>query len=359
MPITYGFLFLLIMIPQVWMYRYIIMPGLGGSVLYNDKDHLVWPAGIVGTDFSPSNLGVKPGHVPDVFSSLRSIGDIDCIKIDTRMTYFFTKNIYYSTMIDHLRKRGHHVMAFPYDFRHVVHKDYYTQLYHEYKTFIEADYQQYHEPLIMIAHSAGGLLLHHFLTSFCDKQWVKKHISKAYYISVPFGGCPDALFFLMDAMAPSTHHLNIFKILTFIPNFHLCGGLHLCLPITNGPLLRKNGRWMYRNHVRDLLRCDPYALAMYDSANEICKTRKKNTGIPEVIVYGTGLNTTIFHDYDNNAILKGDGDCMVTTESLLYPQKYWKVQPSYVELRGKEHSNINNFYPMLEMMSQNKSCLVV
>lgn len=339
-------------------YRYVIVPGLGGSVLYNQKSQKIWPAGLTGGDLHADDLGMDPFLVPNVKSSLRNIGDLEGIRIDTHTTYFFTKNIYYATMIDYLQKRNHDVMAFPYDFRYILHKHYHLELYAEYKKFVEKEFRRTGEKVIFIAHSAGGLVIHHFMNSFVSEDWLHKHVAKVYYVSVPFGGCPDSLYFLIDMMKRSAQNLNIFKVFSFIPNFHLCGGFYLCLPMTNDPLLRKNGKWYYKSHVSRLLCHDPHTLATYQAAREFCSVRKKSTSVvPQVVVHGTGMNTTIFYDYDTHTTFRADGDSMVSTESLLFPKKHWKHQPLFVELKGKEHSRINNYHPLLQMISEKESVL--
>lgn len=344
--------------PTAMAYRYIIVPGLGGSVLYNQKSQKVWPAGWADGDLHTGDLGMDPLIVPDFGSTIGKIGDLDSIRIDTHATYFFTKNIYYATMIEYLQKHNHDVMAFPYDFRHILHKEYHLGLYDAYKTFIEEEYKKTGEKVILVAHSAGGLVAHHFMHTFVDDNWLRKHIAKVYYVSVPFGGCPDSLYFLMHMIKHSTPQLSIFRIFSYVPNFHLCGGFYLCLPLTNDPLLRKNGRWMYKSHIPDLLSHDPHALRAYHASREFAKVRKHSTlVVPQVVIHGSGMNTTVFHDYDTHTTFRSDGDSMVSTDSLLYPLKYWKNQPLFVELRGKEHSRINNYHPLLHMISEKESVL--
>lgn len=350
-------------IKLVMPYHFIIVPGLGGSVLYNTRQRQIWPIRLQDIGLNYKHLAIDPLHTPHIYDTLLTIGDLDCIKIDSQYTYLLTKNTYYSTMTDFLVKHKHRVSSLPYDFRYILKLEYQYQLYNEYKLYIENVFNSSKEKMIMIAHSAGGLILHHFLTSFVDDVWIKKHITKVYYVSVPFGGCYDSLYFLLDLMRTSSSNLfqdiNIFKLLSNIPNFKLCNGLYMCLPVTTDPILRYNGKWIYSHNLHTLFSHNKQVLNIYNLAIDFTKYRNCTIDIPQVVIYGTGHNTTLFKDYDNHILLKGDGDNTVSTDSLTFTKILWKTQPYYVEIKNKEHSRINSYYPVLQMISENKTSLDV
>jgi hypothetical protein len=49
---------------------------------------------------------------------------------------------------------------------------------------------------------------------------------------------------------------------------------------------------------------------------------------------------------------KEDGDGLIPTSSLLALKDYWK-HTKYTEIKGQEHSGVNNYNPLLEMISKN------
>lgn len=341
-------------------YRFIIVPGLGGSILYNQKSQKIWPPDI---GFHPTDLSVQNYYHRHDLSSTGEIGSTDSIRIDNRAVYFLTKNTYYTKMIDFIsRRKDNRVHAFPYDFRFIQYPEYHEKLFMEYKKFIEKQFDN--EKFTLVAHSMGGLLVHHFLHFHVDKKWIAKYISKVYYINTPFGGCPMALFFLMDSIDKQIKNQNkdqllfnnyILWMMLSINNIHLFGGLYMCLPITKDPLARLHRNWVYNKDIQNLLN-DDWCSHTYRLTRPFFRKRDSSPDVPQVVVYSTGKNTTVFMDYDNDHVITGDGDGLVPVESLLYPQK-WKKQPIFVNIPDQEHSNINNYPPLLEMISENRDTL--
>lgn len=341
-------------------YRFIIVPGLGGSILYNQKSQKIWPPEI---GFQPTDLSIQNYYHRHDLSTTGEIGNAESIRIDNRAVYMLTKNTYYSKMIDTLSSnKKNTVNAFPYDFRFIQYQEYHEQLFHAYKRFIEKEYDN--EKFILVAHSMGGILMHHFLQFYVDKRWVSKYISKIYYINTPFGGCPTALFFLLDSMNKQLKSQNkdqllfnhhILWMMLSIQNIFLFGGLYVCLPITKDPLLRLHQNWVYSKDIQNLLIND-WSAHTYRLARPFFRRRDQSVDLHQVVVYSSGRNTTVFMDYDNDHVIMGDGDGLVPIESLLYPQK-WKKQPTFVHVYGQDHSSINNHPPVLDMISENRDIL--
>lgn len=342
-------------------YRFIIVPGLGGSILYNQKSQKIWPPEI---GFQPTDLSIQNYYHRHDLSTTGEIGNTESIRIDNRAVYMLTKNTYYSKMIDSLSSnKKNTVNAFPYDFRFIQYQEYHEQLFHEYKRFIEREYNN-NEKFILVAHSMGGILMHHFLQFHVDKRWVSKYISKIYYINTPFGGCPMALFFLLDSINKQLNSQNkdqllfnhhVLWLMLSIQNIYLFGGLYVCLPITKDPLLRLGQNWIYSKDIQNLL-MDDWCTHTYRLSRCFFRRRDQSIDIPQVVVYSSGKNTTVFMDYDNDNVITGDGDGLVPIESLLYPQK-WKKQPSFVHVPNQDHSSINNYPPVLDMISENRDTL--
>lgn len=341
-------------------YRFIIVPGLGGSILYNQKSQKIWPPDI---GFQPSDLSVQHYYHRHDLSSTGEIGDIDSIRIDNRAVYMLTKNTYYTKMIEVLSRHSS-VYAFPYDFRFIHYNEYYELLFTEYKKFIEKQYKDHNEKFVFVAHSMGGLLIHHFLQFHVDKRWLSKYVSKVYYINTPFGGCPSALFFLIDSINKQLNNQNkdqmlfnnhVFWLMLNIQNIHLFGGLYVCLPITKDPLARINNNWVYSKDIYSLL-TDDWCAHTHRLSRTFFKKRSNTFDIPQTVVYSTGKNTTVFMDYDSDFNIMGDGDGLVPVESLLYPQ-CWDKPPTFVHVHNQDHSSINSYKPILEMISENRDSL--
>ena len=344
-------------------YRFVIVPGLLGSVLYKDHKKQIWPPSL---RFDPMDLGVEHDfdHLPDFHRTVKNFGNVDSIRIDCQTLYFFTKTIYYSNLIDHLQDEGHEVFGMPYDFR-FVHLDYYNeQLYTEFKTFLEKEYEKNNrEKFILIGHSLGGLVTHRFLTSFAPLSWVHRYIDKVYYINTPFGGCPAALFTLLDNFFENKlmdgvpmNHVPLLSNVK-IKNFHKVGGLYVCLPTLDYPILKQNDRWINTRDLEDLFSMHPHTQFMYDKVlTHSFPLRQKSIPIPQVVVYGSGVMTGIAMDYDSHVLCKSSGDGLVPVESLTYPT-VWKHKPIFLEVPGQEHSKINSYAPMIEMLSSKRNHL--
>lgn len=346
-------------------YRFVIVPGLLGSVLYKDGKRQIWPPSF---RFDPMDLGMDHNfdHQPDFHRTIKNFGDVDSIRIDCQTLYFFTKTIYYSNMIDHLQERNHEVYGMPYDFR-FVHLDYYNQQLHtEFKRFIEKEFESNRkEKFVIVAHSLGGLVIHNFLTSFVDRVWIKRFIKKVYYINTPFGGCPSALFTLLDNLFDNKlldgESMNNNPILSNVKirNFHMIGGMYVCLPFLNYPILKQNNRWTMTSDLERMFSIHPHTGFMYNRVvNDVFPNRRRSVEIEQVVVYGSEVDTPVAIDYDNHVLCKTSGDGLVPIESLTLPT-VWKYKPHFVEVPGQEHSRINSFLPLMDMISDNSNELIL
>ena len=335
-------------------YRFCIVPGMGGSKIYNSKNKTIWPPSnplqIKELDLQFEN---KQLIIPDAYK----VGDIDKIKIDNTASYLLTKNVYYSGMIRYLQKDNHELFALPYDFRYSVYPKYYQSLYQQYLDFFNEEFTKSKEPFIVVCHSLGGLVFHHFLTTFVDKEWIKKHVHKIYFINVPFGGTPISFFTIMDN-APKNNLLGvsgtpiISHLTGRIKNLYLFGGFYQTWPLDSTSFY-KNKDWILPENMQDYLEKFPRVLENYQLFKKFhLPHRKTPLCIPTHVIYCTGKNTTTSLDVDNNINGKVDGDGLIPTSSLLALKDYWR-DTKYTEIKGQEHSGVNNYNPLLEMISKN------
>jgi len=342
---------------NVYGYHFIIIPGMGGSVLYNDQQKKIWPPDIT---MNLNELRFKFDHLNDpILPLINNVGNINDVKIDNSLTYLFTKSTYYSTLIDYLEKR-HFISAFPYDFRFMFFPKYYLQLYEEFNNFLETK-----DEIIFICHSMGGLLLHDFLHHYIKSKNIRK-IKKIYYVNVPFGGVPFSFYAIYNSLNPkkeiSVHSLVPTQIIPYltsrIKHLHHFGGLYLALPTHSNPIFRKDDQWYNIHSIEPLLSNDPICLSNYKTfMKNHLPYRSKSLPLDQVVVYSTNISTSIFLDHNTQTILSSLGDGLVPIDSLLYPMK-WKHQPIYVELSNQEHSKINNYMPLIKMFSQCDNYLI-
>jgi hypothetical protein len=334
-------------------YNYILIPGMGGSILYNEMKKKIWPPDIF-LNFDDFHFKYDK-NCEIIVPEIDNIGNLEDVKIDSKFTYFFTKNTYYSTLIHQLEKQNHNVYAFPYDFRFIFISKYYLSLFEEFNRFIS----KLEGDIVFICHSMGGLLLQDFINNYISPTNVRK-IKKIYYVNVPFGGVPFSLYAIYDSLYPnkeiSLNNLVSTQIIPYLTSkikyLHHYGGLYLCLPIFEDPVFRKENHWYNIHNLDLLLKNDPICQTNYEYFKKHhMKKRIQSIDLDQTIVYSTNLTTSVFLDYDSKTILTSYGDGLVPLKSLLYPRK-WKYQPSYIELYNQEHSKINNYLPLINTFSK-------
>jgi hypothetical protein len=349
---------ILLLLYQAKAYNYILVPGMGGSVLYNEVNKKIWPPDLL-MNFNDLHFKFDENYNP-ILPKIDNIGNLNDVRIDSKFTYLFTKNTYYSTLIYELEK-NHNVYAFPYDFRFILIKKYYQTLFDEFNKFIENK-----DDIIFICHSMGGLIIHDFLNNYIKSKYLKK-IKKIYYINVPFGGVPISFFAIYNSMIQnkevSFNTLVSSQLLPFLTNkikyLHHFGGLYLCLPIYQDPIFRKNDKWYNSNHLDELFINDPICMSNYVLfKNYHLHNRLKSINLDQTIIYSTNLTTSIFLDYDTKNILTSEGDGLVPIQSLLFPKK-WRYKPKFIEISNLEHSKINNYLPLIKMLSSSSDNLII
>lgn len=344
-------------------YKIMIVPGMGGSVLYNANHKKIWPPDIslnlneFNIHFDNNNEPIIPSNMNNIIK--RSMGDIKDINIDTITTYAFTKTTYYSTMIKYLQKEKHELFAFPYDFRYILFESYQTILFHEFKSFVEKKEDKF----IIICHSLGGLVLYHFLINYTTPEWYQKYISKIYFINVPFGGSPLSLYTIYDGLNKNMGDKRLtknYKILDFlhkkIKSLYLFSCFYMSLPTTDEIFFVKDDIRYNPKNIKHLFQQNSVAFKIYKLFNDLSK-RDIGIVLPINIIYCTGMNTTTFYDYDNKTTLYSDGDGIVPLDSMLLPQS-WHPIPNFIHIVNMEHSKVLGYLPLLRMISKNKNNLI-
>lgn len=337
----------------------LLFPGLGASRLIqriaNNTDNFypLWPPTITDFVFSrekwlntmtirfDENINVFIGD-PDI--STLEFGNKNAFNIHSQLfPSFITKNLY-TNIIDAFPN----MHPIPYDFRR-IHDNQYIEHWNNLLTeYIETQFKQ---PIIMVSHSSGGLLSHHFLCTKTD-EWKQKHVKKVVNIGVPFGGLlvplkeivmKTKLNWLFGKEMLSSVGALIINMPNIISNetadnesintilFPLCGS-------AVSPTLEVDGQEID----------DYYAFFHL----ETLKKFKKNSVIVPSFTQGHGVSTTVIYSSNkktpvsiiiDNQICKikyGLGDGTVPIESLLVPQKWKQQYVDFLPFNEFEHSTI-------------------
>jgi pimeloyl-ACP methyl ester carboxylesterase len=337
---------------SVYAYQVVIIPGMGGSVLRHG-DKKVWPPFPSVQPSRPLDLSCDEENGCKSLLPLRTLplGSLDGIRVDSAFTYMLTKNSFYYPLIQRLQKNNATVHALPYDFRLMNS----PQIGDGFKAFFESR----NEPVAVVCHSLGGLLFHDFLVTHTDAAWQKKHLSKIYFLNVPFGGCPDALYAILRSRLEAPVQVPFLNFRA--DSFHHFAGLYWCLPVSDAPVLRRqNGSspaW-YQGTDTDRLFAD---LSM-GVARSLCRNlsetvmarRRKPIHTRAFVVYGTRVNTTAFMDWDTKTCLFEDGDGVVPLHSLLRCREYYENnQTHYVRVVGMEHGRLTDCLPLFDFIGNN------
>ena len=318
--------------------RVVIVPGLGGSVLRDAvNNQTVWPPMPTMKEPRPLDVRWNPHHSRvESIENLQTLpmGELAGIRVDTPYTYMWTKNSFYSSLIQRLKLHNATVSALSYDFR-IMDEE---KIGRDFIKFFESQ----PGPSVVLCHSLGGLVFHHFLVSRTSPEWQKKYISRVYYINVPFGGCPEALF----AILRSAHWDGPlrFPLLSFrLDTLHWMVGLYWCLPLLQQgkPLLRRNSQWWTDKDLSDILKT-PYSFLYSSTVPRLEKNRFLPLHVPRFILYGSNISTPVFIDEPTKTKLVEEGDGIVPLDSLIPAQFYGMKDTYFIEVKGMAHERVSD-----------------
>ena len=152
----------------------LLFPGLGASRLIK-KDVDIWPPKL------PLFLFCHDKWINTMIedTELRTLdfGDKNSLDLHTNIPLIIKKNFY-----EDILSKNENVYPIPYDFRLIHKQDYLDIFYNKVKIYIET----FNEPIKLLTHSSGGLLVHYFLSQQ-NNEWKEKHIQQVIHINVPFG----------------------------------------------------------------------------------------------------------------------------------------------------------------------------
>jgi hypothetical protein len=341
--LLFGFFFI-----PIHMYSVVIVPGFGGSVLYDTQKKIrVWPP--YPSIRTSRALDIDCQDVCTSVSPLTTLplGDVDGIDVGTAISYLLTKNSFYKPLIRKIQTTTKaSVFALPYDFRLIFPgSDYFTQWCQDVKHFLET----HNERHILVCHSLGGLLIYRFLVTYTSAEWQRKYISRIYFLNVPFGGTPETVYAMLRNVLETPFQIPFHNFI--IPSFQYFAGLQWCLPHSSfsSPILRINGEWYTPKDMPTLFQ--KYDIRLY---NRKLLAPCEPLHIPSFVIYGSQLNTTSFMDWDSKVCLYEDGDKVVPRRSLLFCQEFLDPESTfYIEVQGMQHGKITDCFPLITMLGSN------
>lgn len=346
------FLLLISLISTSRPYSVVIVPGFGGSVLYDqEKKTRIWPpypSIRTSRALDVDCAGICKSVLP---LTTLPLGDIEGIDVGTAFTYLLTKNGFYKPLIRKMQSQNATVTALPYDFRLIYpDSDYLYSWCVQVKTLLETR----RGPHSVVCHSLGGLLFHYFLTEYTTAEWQKKHISRVHYLNVPFGGSPEALMAILKNVLETPLQIPFHNFV--IPSFHFFAGLYWCLPLSTHPVLRFQEHWYTPRQLSNLfgrLKM-PFSTRMIKKCASLYQKRRQPIAVPSFVIFGSKINTTAFMDWDSKTCLYEDGDEVVPRSSLLYCQQFLDPKHTfYIEVEGMQHGKITDCVRLLSMLSKN------
>lgn len=278
----------------------LLIPGMGGSYLYNQNNKKVWPS-LKTLLWSPAEMEIvcsTDGCIPASWPA--PIGIPDSILMDDWLT-----GSVYSRLWDVL----HDPVAIPYDFRLLMDPGYTERLYTDLDLFLERG-----APRVVFCHSLGGLMFHDYLISRPERA---RRVKRIVNINVPFDGSLAPFPFLFKKS--NADNRLIINTLSHIQTLDHFGGFYWCLPwrAPDRTLFRLHGVEYTSASARDLF--PPEMRRLYTKIEE----RKKLRIIPPMVheVYNlcstAAPPTPVFYDFDKGKhVYSDDGDGVATRASL-------------------------------------------
>ncbi|XP_039209444.1 phospholipase A2 group XV isoform X2 [Crotalus tigris] len=257
-------------------------------------------------------------------------------------TYFYTL---VQKLVDLGYERDESIRGAPYDWRKAPNEngDYFEAL----RKLIEIIYEEYGEPVVLIAHSMGNMYSLYFL-SHQPQEWKDKYIRDFVSLGAPWGGVAKAFRVLASGDNNRIPVISSFKIrdqqrsavstswllpynYTWSP-----GKIFVSTPSANYTIRD------FQKFYMDIGFEDGWLMR---KATEALIYSMTPPGVRTHCLYGTGVNTPDSFFYDSlpdkePKIFYGDGDGTVNLESALQCQKWIGQQEQKVilyELPGNEH----------------------
>lgn len=281
--------------------RVLVIPGMGGSCLFNHHRQKVWPS-LKTLVSSPQDLKITcTGEACTSPSAPTHLGDDDAI-----LTRHWMLGSFYAPLLKTLRKETPRVRTAPYDFRMVMDASYLEGFYDGLDRYFSSE----EGTNIVFCHSLGGLLFHDYLASSAERAG---RVDRVIYINVPFDGSVIPVSFILGRVEGGITG----RLLRRIENIHQFGGFYWCLPSSEKNIFRLNGIDYNSGTMRSLL--DPVVRPLYDRLVERKKSLSRPPESRRVWLFSSRspAPTPSFYDFDTmNHTSTAAGDGAVIESSL-------------------------------------------
>jgi len=285
----------------------LVVPGMGGTSLYNDRLEKIWPS--LRTLWRPYELDISCTHdgCHPLYSRPLTIGNVSQHHSSILSDEWFLGSMY-SSLLTTLDNPA----TLPYDFRLLLDPSYLSFLYAQIDAFLEKG-----PPRNVFCHSLGGLLFQDYLSEDPSRA---RHVKKLVFINVPFDGSIIPFLLLFPQKKRSSH--LVFDSLRMITTIDRFGGLYWCLPWMDEdhPLFRVNSRLYTSSNVSSLF--VPEIQSLYPTVLQKKKKRLQRPPVRDIHVIKSLSrdNTPVFYDFDTHRhTYTSGGDGVVPLDSLSPP----------------------------------------
>jgi hypothetical protein len=297
------------------LYPILLVPGLGGSKLIKNNID-IWPPKIKYYLFNHNEWkNIMINDIENV--TTLEFGDNKAFDLHSNLHHLIKRNLF-----DNIIKNNN-TYSIPYDFRLINKHVYLDNFYHKLEKYIES----FNEPITLLCHSNGGLIMHYFLHNK-SIRWRKKYIKCVINVNVPFAG---SIIPLREIIKITVHNIFINKMI-----LKSLGGMIINLP---------NSKIIKPTLLIDDIEHENYFkfFNLEDCRNiKIIESFSKPTNIDTIIIYASEIQTPSLISVNNKkiSIMYGPGDGVVPITSLLFPQKWNQKNLQFYHLAKCEHSNI-------------------
>lgn len=321
-----------------------IIPGLGGSVIYNNITKTeIWPPSISNVFFPQPFLDKfsvsyeNQKFVPNVPSSVGSIGNFKYISVVKNWMKPILRHDYFESFYHFLKGKYSYeqdISGVPYDFRIIGNIEYRKELYNLLKVDIEKKVKETNRKVVFISHSLGGLVLHDFLLEQTPK-WNHNYIDKIITINCPYEGSVDALNAILNKKV-NKPFLNKIDYLDTI------SGILWCIP---NPYTSPS-KVLFQNETTIITSQNMSKIVPEEVWNRIeyhfddsLKKMTTSHNIKSYIIHSNYIETNQCID---NSILecKTVGDGLIDINSLTYPKRWNNTE--LISIPNLDHSVVLN-----------------
>jgi len=298
----------------------LLFPGLGASKLV--KGNLdIWPPKLFYFMFHRNewiNLMINSRELKTL-----EFGDKNSLDLHTNIPLIIKKNFY-----EDIITKNENVFPVPYDYRLIHQKEYIDIFFEKVKIYIES----FNEPIKILTHSSGGLLVHFFLSKQSD-EWKEKYIQKVINVNVPFGGL---IHTIENLILPTRLNLMVSKGLLKSLGAYI---INMPNPDVIKPILIVDGKEIIDYYQYFNLKDTQKSKLLM---NDMIKSFDEPSNNKTTIIYTSNIMTSSIININNNkiSIIKGLGDGVVPLASLLYPCKWLNVNLEIIHLPNYDHSSI-------------------